>query len=196
MKESTARPRRSGLAWGFIAVALVCAYMLVGWLAVQAMIRAADRQARHTELSQARARWEAQSIPTYRLSIQIESAKGFACTMAFEVHAQSQTQLVRDNCGMLNDSNRLEFVDTHGTVPALFDYIAGEIDQWGGCGPNGCACDGRRIVDVQYDPDHGYPQRFTARYQQDWTTRRMLHGCSLMGFSEPSPFTVAVTPIE
>ncbi len=203
MPKATKRSSRTSFSSIIIAVGVVgvvCALMILIWPAIQSSARAADRRARHADLSQARVRWEAQGFSNYRLSIQLQPSDDPVCEVVFEVRVASPPTAVLDTCAMRNDSNLQYFIDTHGSVPDLFNYIEGEIDQWGGCGPNGCGCDGRRIVEVLYDREHGYPQRFAERYQHDWTTQRFLQrflqGCSLIGFSDRAPFTASVSPLE
>jgi hypothetical protein len=77
----------------------------------------------------------------------------------------------------------------------VFDYIEAEIGRIGECGPNGCACDGGRTIDVVYDTALGYPKRIDIGSYKDWSTVGWCWGHSLAA-PLGGPVTVSVTPIE
>lgn len=196
MQKQATSSKRGSLSKILIIVAVASAVMLLVWPAVQSNARAAALRARHADLSQARARWEAQGFPSYRLSLQLQSWDNPVCEVVFEVRAAMPPKVALDTCAMRNDTALSNFVEKHASVPDLFNYIESTIDQWGGCGPNGCACDGRKIVDVLYDRERGYPQSFTERYQHDWTTRRLFpSACTLVGPSERIVFAASVSSL-
>ena len=157
----------------------------------------AERQlAKLGELEQARALWQARPFSGYRLLIQLQPFGGSACEQVFEVHEPAQTNMLSDTCSGRYDSYLLKSLGSHTTVPGLFDYIKAEIGRVGECGPNGCACDGGRTIDVIYAIDLGYPKRVEERFEKDWPTKEWARACSVIGWSSPSPFTVSVNPIE
>ena len=48
------------------------------------------------------------------------------------------------------------------------------------CGPNGCICDGPIVMDVIYDPEHGYPKQITYTLRQDLRSRDLQYWLALL----------------
>jgi Family of unknown function (DUF6174) len=199
------------IAFGFLALSLVACGSareaaaptpVVGTQIIKETKAASvvDRQrSKLSELEQAKARWETRPFSSYRLLIQLQPHGGSACETAFEVNEPAQTKTLSDTCSALYDSYLLKSLGSRTSVPGLFDYIAAEIGRMGECGPNGCACDGGRTIDVVYDTDFGYPKRVEERlewFEKAWPTKEPAQPCSAMGPSLPSPFTVSVNPIK
>jgi hypothetical protein len=170
--------------------------MTLVWPTVQAAAVASRQRAKLSELEQTRALWEAQPFASYRLLIQLPAYGGSVCEKAFEVHEPAQIKTLSDTCDSRDNYHVMNVLGDRTSVPGLFDYIKTEIGHVGECGPNGCACDGGRTIDVVYDTGLGYPKRVGEGLKKDWTTQSLPRGCTAMGPLLPSPFTVSVNPIE
>jgi hypothetical protein len=184
------------LGAGLLTPIIACMVITLIGPAVRSAAVADRQRSKLSELTQARALWEARPFSRYRLILHLQPSGGSVCEKAFEADEPAQTKPLSDTCAAVYDFYLMKFLGSRRSVTGLFDYIEAEIGRLGECGANGCACDGGRTIDVVYDTALGYPKKVETRLEKDWTTRGLYLGCTVMGNSLPSPVTVTVNPIE
>jgi hypothetical protein len=80
---------------------------------------------------------------------------GGSCEQEVGVRGTYPLRLFRDTCGQIPPNSEVEGV----TVDDLLWVVREQLGQNGNCGPNGCGCDGRIRVRVDFDSAWGYPRR-------------------------------------
>jgi hypothetical protein len=107
-------------------------------------------------LAEARARWEAGALPSYRLRITRQMAGG-ACDQEMIARGDEVTA-VQNSCRQ----------PTNWTVPRLFNWVAELQREPTRCypGPSRCACQGTAITTVRYDESLGFPREIVYEWRK------------------------------
>lgn len=108
------------------------------------------------QLLDARQRWLQRPFAAY--AIELERTEGpYSCFQSFVMNADGEVGQLQGDCR-----------GEPWSVERLFDEVEQHLTSVH-CAPNGCACDGRILVEASYDPQLGYPTelRYTAVPQFD-----------------------------
>ncbi len=144
-------------------------------------------------LAEARARWEAGALPSYRLRITRQMAGG-ACNQEMIARGDAVTEL-QNSCRQ----------PTNWTVSRLFNWVAELERQPTRCypGPSRCACQGTAVTTVRYDEALGFPREIVYEWRKRpnlahpayWQSLfdRSFAGCSAEDGDAPVVVNVALT---
>jgi hypothetical protein len=105
-------------------------------------------------LRTARERWEQGGVRHYQLEI-IRSEFGSQCREVVEVQDERVVAVQMADC---------QFPQKTQSVTDFFGFIQQYTDNVK-CGPNGCACDGEILPDVEYDQALGFPRAISLRLE-------------------------------
>ncbi len=118
------------------------------------------------QYTQARRRWEANSILHYRMTASYYG-NWSQCYYDIEVSQNRITRFFSFSC--LSSAESKTF-----TVDSIFEYFERYATQRV-CSSNGCYCEGNYVVRAAYDQALGYPQRITTEFHRDWVDD-LTHG--------------------
>lgn len=147
------RKQRSCLLWIVACLGLLGIGLMLNILLI---LQRPQQPGRISELLAARQKWLQRPVAGY--AIELERREGaLSCFQSFEMTAEGEIEQLQGDC-------RGE--------PWSVEHMFDEIEQYltsVNCPPNGCACDGRIIVEATYDPQLGYPTelRYTTIPQFD-----------------------------
>lgn len=135
------RKRRSCLLWLVACLGLLGIALMINFLMI---LQEPQRPSHISELLAARQKWQQRPFAAYAL--ELERSEGtLNCFQSFEMTDSSQIEQLQGDCR-----------GEPWSVERMFDEIEQHLKSVN-CAPNGCACDGRVLVEASYDPQFGYP---------------------------------------
>ena len=139
---------------------------LIGVIWIGVKFAAAFQSTPGYQFTQARRRWETNSIQHYRM---VASYYGnwSQCYYDIEVWQDRIVRFFSFSC--LSSAESKTF-----TVDSLFKYFERYTTQRV-CSANGCYCEGSYVVRATYDEALGFPQRITTEFSRNWIND-LLHG--------------------
>ena len=219
--EETVSRKRPVLSMGCTTLMIITAGLLAlshipRFMILQGELAVARRQNQQLRtLYKARERWAGVAIREYRLRVDVNSwsdgtTKALvrlgnenrildigelaeSCAYTIEVEDESVVSMTTNSC--LSDPM---------TVTDFFEDIEQTITRHA-CGPNGCRCDGFIDIEVEYDPDSGYPQTMKkSRVRENLLSfffadqfGLLPSGCTLVGWGLVLPeYELRLTPIQ